>query len=36
MDQRLNSYLAIPSQPNKINVDAYELKLLMPYIDRLN
>ncbi|HEY9604227.1 MAG TPA: ATP-binding protein, partial [Allocoleopsis sp.] len=28
IDQRLDSYLAIPSQLNKINVDAYELKLL--------
>lgn len=28
IDQRLDSYLAVPSQLNKINVDAYELKLL--------
>src|SRR3569832_1588592 len=28
INQHLDSYLAIPSQLNKINVDAYELKLL--------
>ncbi|HBL11408.1 MAG TPA: hypothetical protein DD379_08380, partial [Cyanobacteria bacterium UBA11162] len=31
IDQHLDSYLAIPSQLNQINVDAYELKLLNFY-----